>query len=104
MEASERTVELRFAWRSIQGPRVTARFRALVEGEDPGMRRVFCRLVMLLEVQVPPGVDDPALTPDRLRALEGKQVKVPEEALQGLTLPLKRETLTGGLRIPYFME
>jgi hypothetical protein len=31
-------------------------------------------------------------------------VKVPEEALHGLILPLKRETLTGGLRIPYFFD
>lgn len=102
METSERMVELRFAWRSVQGPVVTARFQAWVEGEDAAMRRVFCRLGKLLEVQAPPGVADPLLTPERLQALEGKRVKVPEEALAGLTLPLKRETLTGGLRIPYF--
>ncbi len=104
METPERIVELQFSWRSIQGPRVAARFRAVVEEEDPVMRRVFCRLVTLLEVQIPPGVEDPVLTRERLQALEGKRVKVPEEALQGLTLPLKRETLTGGLRIPYFGE
>nr|BAL56894.1 hypothetical protein HGMM_F45C08C05 [uncultured prokaryote] len=66
------------------------------------MRQFFCRLVTLLEVQIPEGLEDPVLTADRLRALEGKQVKVPEEALYGRTLSLKRETLTGGLRIPYF--
>lgn len=66
------------------------------------MRRAFCRLVALLEVEIPPGVEDPVLTSELLKALEGKRVRVPEEALQGLTLPLKRETLTGGLRIPYF--
>ncbi len=81
---------------------MTARFRAVIEGEDPAMRRFLCRLVALLEVQIPPGVEDPLLTPERLRGLEGKRVRVPEEALAGLTLPLKRETLTGGLRVPYF--
>ncbi|MCS7350183.1 MAG: hypothetical protein RMM10_01525 [Anaerolineae bacterium] len=81
---------------------MAARFQAVIEGEDPVMRQVLCRLLTLLEVQIPPGVEDPVLTPERLQTLEGKRVKVPEEALQGLTLPLKRETLTGGLRIPYF--
>ncbi|MFN3928020.1 MAG: hypothetical protein ACK4OK_00080, partial [Thermoflexus sp.] len=65
-------------------------------------RRVFCRLVALLEAQIPPGVEDPLLTPEALQGLEGKRVWVPEEALEGLILPLQRETLTGGLRIPYF--
>lgn len=102
METSERMVELQFSWRSLQGPRVIARFRAAIEGEDPVMRRVFCRLVALLETRIPPGVEDPLLSPESLRGLEGKRVQVPEEALEGLVLPLKRETLTGGLRIPYF--
>ncbi|WP_322801963.1 hypothetical protein [Thermoflexus sp.] len=102
METPKPIVELRFAWRSVHGSYVTARFQAVVEGEDPIMRRFFCRLVTLREVQVPEGLDDPLLTEERLRALEGKRVKVPEEALHGRTLTLKRETLTGGLRIPYF--
>lgn len=102
MGTSEPVVELRFAWRSVHGSYVTARFQAVVEGEDPVMRQLFCRLVTLLEVQIPEGLEDPLLTEEHLRALEGKRVKVPEEALHGRTLPLKRETLTGGLRIPYF--
>ncbi|GBD08340.1 hypothetical protein HRbin22_00574 [Candidatus Thermoflexus japonica] len=102
MGTSGPVVELRFAWRSVHGSYVTARFQAVIEGEDPVMRQFFCRLVTLLEVQIPEGLEDPVLTADRLRALEGKQVKVPEEALYGRTLSLKRETLTGGLRIPYF--
>jgi hypothetical protein len=104
MESSGKEVEIRFAWRSVQGPPVVARFRAAVEGEDPAMRRVLCRLMALEEVQTPPGVEDPLLRPEGLRTLEGKRVKVPEEALYGLILPLKRETLTGGLRIPYFFD
>ncbi|MER3467879.1 MAG: hypothetical protein C4312_04810 [Thermoflexus sp.] len=102
MEAFPETVEIQFAWRSVQGPQVTARFQAQVEGYEPDARQVHCRLLTLLEVRTPPGVADPLLTAERLRALEGKRVWVPEEALYGLILPLKRETLTGGLRIPYF--
>ncbi|MCS7251199.1 MAG: hypothetical protein NZ572_01960 [Thermoflexus sp.] len=102
MKTPGQMVELRFAWRSLEGPRVVAHFQAVVEREDPVMRRVFCRLVALKGIQIPPGVKDPLLTPESLRALEKKRVKVPQEALEGLILPLKRETLTGSLWIPYF--
>ncbi len=94
-------VVLRFAWSPPAGW-VTAAFRAeALEYQSAGDRYI-CRLVELVTVErkgSPSGVSD-----ETLRGLTGKCVRVPGEALNGMTLPLKMSTLTGGLAQPYFFD
>lgn len=91
---------LSFAWSTPAG-RVRAAYRAEVVEYLPSGDRYVCRLTTLLAVERGDGGDIDDAT---LRGLTGKCVRVPREALDGMTLPLKRATLTGGLARPYFFD
>jgi hypothetical protein len=93
-------VELHFAWSSPWG-RVTATYRAAVLRDEAAGDRYVCRLTELAGVErsAPEAIDE-----DILRGLIGKCVRVPRQALNGITLPLKMSTLTGGLTRPYFFD
>jgi hypothetical protein len=90
---------LHFAWSSSSG-RVKAAYRAEVLNDQSDDDRFVCRLSELLAVER--AGDTPG--DEALRGLIGKHVRVPREALDGTTLPLKMATLTGGLSRPYFFD
>ena len=120
--APPKSVDLHFAWSPPSG-RVKAAYRAeVIEYQAEGDRYV-CRLVELVAVErssvrVPQGgfardadsEHSPAsglgeeVSEETLRGLIGKYVRVPGEALNGMVLPLKMATLTGGLARAYFYD
>lgn len=75
-------------------------YQAEVLDYKPDGDRFVCRLVELLAVKRASDTPSDAV----LSGLIGKHVRVPREALNGTTLPLKMATLTGGLSRPYFYD
>ena len=94
-------VTLSFAWSSPSG-RVKAVYRAEVLRREVESDRCVCRLLELVGVERSGSSEE--VSDAALRALIDKCVRVPGEALNGLTLPLKMATLTGGLTRPYFFD
>jgi len=93
--------DLQFAWSPPSG-RVRATYRVDVLDYLPEGDRYVCRLVELIGIArtgSSGGVSD-----ETLRGLLGKCVRVPREALNGITLHLKTATLDGSLRRPYFFS
>jgi hypothetical protein len=88
-----------FGWRLPDNTRTTVTFSAETKGYDESQDRV---IIVLGELQTPLGAALDATTQTLIQNLKGKWVQIPSEARQGLTLPLKYETLTG--RIRYFYD
>lgn len=93
--------DLYFAWLPPSGP-VKAVYRAEVLQHDTESDRYLCRLVELVNVERHQPHQE--ISDEALRGLMGKCVRVPSEALKGVTLRLKMSTLTGGLARPYFFD
>lgn len=93
-------VTLRFAWTPPPG-RVRAAYRAEVLRYEQGGSRYVCRLAELLSVEKNAAGE---ISDETLHGLIGKCVRVPGEALNGMTLPLKMSTLTGERARPYFFD
>jgi hypothetical protein len=94
-------IHLCFAWSTPAG-RVKATYRAEVVSHAASADRYVCRLADLVAVER--DAANHAVSDDVLRNLIGKCVRVPREALNGRTLPLKPATLSGGLSRPYFFD
>ena len=92
---------LRFGWSPSSG-RVKATYRAEVIAHIVESERYLCRLVEMTGVERRGASDE--VDDGVLRALIGKYVRVPREALDGLVLPLKMATLTETLVHPYFFD
>jgi hypothetical protein len=95
-----REVTLRFAWAPASG-RVKAAYRSEVLRHEPDGDRYICRLAELIEIERSAAEE---VGDDTLRGLIGKCVRVPGEALNGMTLPLKMFTLTEARARPYFFD
>ena len=87
------TIEVKCGWRLPNGSRTTAIYRAEVIEYDAGQDRWMTRLV---GVRTNDDVD--ATTRAMIESKVGTWIYVPSEARQGLTLPLKYETLTGQVK------
>jgi hypothetical protein len=94
-------VDLHFAW-SPRPERIQAVYRAEVIQYEVDGDRYVCRLMELVAVEG--SASSQAVSDEWLRALVGKYVRVPGEALNGAVLPLKMSTLDGGLARPYFFD
>ena len=94
-------VTLRFAW-SQPSIRVKATFRAEALSHIVKSDHYLCKLIDLQRVERK-GADDTSAD-SKIRDLVGKYVRVPQEALDGLVLPLKITTLTGKRLNPYFFD
>jgi hypothetical protein len=81
------------SWRLPDGTRTTASYTARVVAYEARQDRW---LMTLTGARVEPGID--ADVRDLIEAQIGKWIYVPSEARRGLALPLKYETLTGGVR------
>ena len=92
---------IRFAWSPPAG-RVKAAYRAEVREYLADGDRYVCQLAELVAVERSGSSED--VSDEALRGLVGKCVRVPREALSGMTLPLKMATLTGSLAHPYFFS
>ncbi len=87
------TIDVMCGWRLPDGSRTTARFRAEVIEYDATQDRWITKLV---GVHAADGVD--ATTRAMIESKVGTWIYVPSEARQGMTLPLKYETLTGQVK------
>ncbi len=87
------TIEVKCSWRLPDGSRTVAVYRAEVIEYDAAQDRWITRL---LAVQMRDDVD--ATTRALIESKIGTWIYVPSEARQGLTLPLKYETLTGQVK------
>ncbi len=94
-------VTLHFAWSPSSG-RVKAAYRAEVLRREAESDRCVCRLLELAGIGRSGSGEE--VSDAALRGLIDKCVRVPGEALNGLTLPLKMATLSGGLTRPYFFD
>lgn len=97
MSDTNESMAVSFGWRLPGDVRLKVTFAAEVVAWQPDKDR------WLIRLKAPAPPLDPAIPPDIRRAIEnlpGRWVFVPSEARNGLTLPLKLETLTG--RIRYF--
>ncbi|HLF28627.1 MAG TPA: hypothetical protein VJG32_20025 [Anaerolineae bacterium] len=94
-------MELHFAWSPPSG-QVQATYRAEMLAYQAVGDRYVCRLVELLVVERTGSSAE--VSDETLRGLIGKCVRAPAEALDGIVLPLKLATLTGGLARPYFFN
>ena len=93
--------DVHFTWSPSTG-RVRATYRAEIEQYEPEGDRYLCKLIELVEAS---GIQSGSeLTLEMLHGLVGKRLRVPQPALEGVALPLKMSTLTGGLRKPYFFD
>jgi hypothetical protein len=98
---SRPTFDVHFSWSPSTG-RVKATYRAEIERHEPEGNRYLCKLIELVETS---GLQSGSeLTLEILHGLVGKHLRVPQPALDGVVLPLKMSTLTGGLRRPYFFD
>jgi hypothetical protein len=94
---SAETIEVKCSWRLPDGSRAVAVYRAEVVRYDAPQDRWITRL---LSVRMADDVD--ATTRAMIESKVGTWIYVPSEARQGLTLPLKYETLTG--QVTFFRE
>ena len=87
-----------FGWRLPDDTRVKVTFNTRVVSYEEDKDR----WLVVLET---PADDDLSSLPleagDKIRALAGRWAYVPDEARNGITLPLKYETLTGRIRFFY---
>jgi len=86
---SAETIEVTCGWRTPDGSRTTATYRAEIIEYDAARDRW---LVRFTGVQAE---DTEPVTRGLIEAQVGKWAYVPSEARRGMTLPLKYETLTG---------
>lgn len=93
--------DLHFAWAPPSG-RVKVTYRAEVLEYQAEGDRYICRLAEIVSIER--NGSGEAVTDETLRGLLGKCVRVPREALDGMVLPLKMATLSGGLARPYFFN
>lgn len=100
-DALPQLVTLRFAW-SQPSIRIKATFKAKALSHIVKSDRYLCKLIDLQRLEHK-GPDD-TNADSKIRDLVGKYVRVPQEALDGLVLPLKITTLTGKQLNPYFFD
>jgi uncharacterized protein len=95
-EPAAQTV-VKFGWRLPNNTRFVAHFTAALIDYEPGQDRWIATLIepVWMTETLPPNVRE------RVNALRGKWVRLPNEARMGLSLPLKFETLAGKVRFFY---
>jgi hypothetical protein len=95
-------IAVSMGWRLPDDSRVKVTYNARVIAFEANRDRW---LVVLEDLQDPSGFDNLTSLPGDARAkilaIVGKWAYVPDEARNGITLPLKYETLTGQIRFFY---
>ena len=90
-------------WRLPDDRRVKVTYQSRVVGYEQDKDRWLVILERLTDA-APPLTDIPSETRELIERLAGKWIYVPDDARNGITLPLKYETLTGRVRYFYISD
>jgi uncharacterized protein len=88
---------VKFGWRLPNNKRFEAHFDATIQGYEAEQDRWIATLARIAWITP----ELPANVRERVDALRGQWVRIPNEARMGMTLPLKFETLAGRVKFFY---